>query len=511
MSTAVTETRPQHDRGTGRRILGWVLVLFFAVLTLGSWALASPSSSSPDDDYHLASIWCANGIDPSRCAEVPGNDSARVVAPLVSGQGACYNVDSAQSGACQRELPGVVEGAPEVATPSVGTEHGNWGDAYPPVFYTFMSVFVTDHIGASVLVMRMVGGLVVVGLCAALALALPRARRPLASVPLLITSVPLGISLFASTNPSSWTVAGVSTLFPAAYVAFETTGRRRWALSLIAVVSGLLAAGSRTDGCLFVAMTAALVLILRIRHLRGNVVPVIAAVGCIAIAALFFLTSGLTTGVDGDLGTPTAPGLSNFELTVRNLGSLPVLWLGGFGAGGMGLLGWLDTPVPPLVGFSAVAVWATLMVSGLARLSAAKMLALTLVGLALVVYPITLLVQTKVLVGTVIQPRYVLPLVALFTVIALMSPRGREWTIGAGTFWLCVLGLSTANAIALHTQIRRYVTGLDVSRIDLNPGREWWWGQVPAPTTVWVVGSIAFAGLAYAILSQLRSSRPSAD
>jgi Predicted membrane protein (DUF2142) len=496
MSTRTPEHTTTPSRGQRRRVVSWLLVAVAGLLTLGSWALASAPVSSPDDDYHLASIWCARGLDDSRCLEVPGNDNGRVVPALASGQGACFAFNLAQSGACQAPLGS--------STPTVPTEHGNWGGAYPPVFYRFMATFVADDVATSVLVMRMAGGIVALGLCALLAASLPPPRRLLASVPLLVTSVPLGLSLFASTNPSSWTVVGVAVLFPAAYVAFETAGRRCWALSAIAVVAAVLAAGSRTDGCLFVAMTAALVLILRVRRLRDNPVPAVAAVGCIVIAALFFLTSGHSSEISGDLGTPTAPDLGVFDLVLRNLGGLPVLWTGGFGSGVMGGLGWLDTPLPPLVGFCATAAWFAVLLRGLGRPFPAKIVGLTLVGLALVVYPITLLVQTKALVGVVVQPRYLLPLFALFAVVALLSPHGVGWRISEGTFFLCVLALGTANSLALHVQIRRYVTGGDVSRIDLDAGREWWWAHAPSPNVVWLLGSLAFVGLAYAVLGQAR-------
>ena len=37
------------------------LVPLLAILALACWALASPVGSSPDDNFHLASIWCAGG------------------------------------------------------------------------------------------------------------------------------------------------------------------------------------------------------------------------------------------------------------------------------------------------------------------------------------------------------------------------------------------------------------------------------------------------------------------
>ena len=48
-------------RVPSRLILGIAapVALFVA---LGSWVLASPVGSSPDDDYHMASIWCGQGV-----------------------------------------------------------------------------------------------------------------------------------------------------------------------------------------------------------------------------------------------------------------------------------------------------------------------------------------------------------------------------------------------------------------------------------------------------------------
>ena len=40
----------------------WRVALPLALLVVfGSWAVTSPVGASPDDDYHLSSIWCAGG------------------------------------------------------------------------------------------------------------------------------------------------------------------------------------------------------------------------------------------------------------------------------------------------------------------------------------------------------------------------------------------------------------------------------------------------------------------
>lgn len=44
-------------------IVGMMGVLF----GFAAWAISSPVSASPDDDYHLGSIWCPRPIDESGC------------------------------------------------------------------------------------------------------------------------------------------------------------------------------------------------------------------------------------------------------------------------------------------------------------------------------------------------------------------------------------------------------------------------------------------------------------
>ena len=48
----------------------WLPVAFFVMCA--GWALTSPPGSSPDDDFHLTSIWCAAGTQDGRCELVEG-------------------------------------------------------------------------------------------------------------------------------------------------------------------------------------------------------------------------------------------------------------------------------------------------------------------------------------------------------------------------------------------------------------------------------------------------------
>ena len=83
--------------------------------------------------------------------------------------------------------------------------------------------------------------------------------------------------------------------------------------------------------------------------------------------------------------------------------------------------------------------------------------------------------------------------------VPLFSVEERRLTFTRVQRFLIAGALVAAQAIALHFNIRRYVTGLDVGSFNLNDGIEWWWGSGIAPMVLWAIGSIAFAGLAFLV------------
>jgi hypothetical protein len=104
-------------------------------------------------------------------------------------------------------------------------------------------------------------------------------------------------------------------------------------------------------------------------------------------------------------------------------------------------------------------------------------------------------------VGQIVQPRYLLPLIGLLiATAAYRSSIEGGMHLSRGQIWLIGIGLFGANAISLHTNLRRYLTGLDENQVSLNFEIEWWWVQRPSPDAVlwlspnyvWLVGSLAF-------------------
>lgn len=461
-----------------------------ALVTLSSWALASAPGSAPDDNYHMASIWCAGDECP-----VDPRDSTRRQPPAEVPGAACFSQDSAKSAQCQEDLPSEME-------PGKATAIGNWnGQSYPPLFYATMNLFITGELESSVLLMRLFNGALLLLLLAALVLALPPRLKPMGAVPMLITSVPLGLSLIPSTNPSSWAIAGSATIWPALYGAFEASGRRRGALLCLVVLGVLVAAGARGDAALFAMGAIGLVLLLRIRELRHNKALVGVALAGFAIAGYFFLTSGqATVVVSGGFGIPPTEVLPWHQVAISNLQQLPVLWAGSLGFGFMASAGWLDTPFPALVGFFATVAWVAYVFGSWREMYGNKAFAVLSVGVAMVVYPVVMLGLSGAFVGTGFQPRYLLPLLIILTTTSMMSRGAIRSPFTRFQAIAVTVALAVAQSVALHTQIRRYVTGLDVGGINLDRAREWWWDIPISATAAWVLGTIGFAVVAWALL-----------
>jgi len=86
-----------------RALPSWVPALVAALLSLGvltGWAVATPVGSSPDDDFHLTSVWCAEQESVEHCRET-GDEATRIVPRLVAEAAHCYRWDPSISAACQ--------------------------------------------------------------------------------------------------------------------------------------------------------------------------------------------------------------------------------------------------------------------------------------------------------------------------------------------------------------------------------------------------------------------------
>jgi hypothetical protein len=474
----------------------YAVIPLLAFVALSVWALSSPVGASPDEDYHLSSIWCGQGIEPNEC-EAAGPADERAVPEALFYAAMCYAFKSENSADCQK--PWFLDESDVLFT----TDRGNFAGDYPPVFYATMNLFVGDDISQSVLVMRVVNSALFVGVMTLLYWALPRSRRTMLLLGTVVALIPLGVFLIPSINPSSWAVLSGAVVFASLVGFFESSGRRRVALAGLAALGTLVGAGARADAAVYAAIAAVVAVIVSARWRQGEwkfvAFPLLICVVC----GLSYLSAGQSGAASVRADGPSVHAFDLFQQVGYNLLNAPELWAGSLGYWG---LGWLDTPMPSAVWVINLAIVGAVLGLGMRRTRPTKTIAVLLVLAALWIMPTWVLLQTGDLVRVGVQPRYLLPLLILFVQIVLFRVVPRRPEISRSQLLYVAGGLTVTNAVALHYNIRRYVTGTDVFRLNLDAGREWWWALPLSPMAAWLLGSAAFGVMIFLCARALSAS-----
>jgi len=203
------------------------------------------------------------------------------------------------------------------------------------------------------------------------------------------------------------------------------------------------------------------------------------------------------------------PNAFDWALLWNNFWNIPGLWLGVFGGFPWGSLGWLDTSLPQIVLTGTMLVVVGVAFIALKGANRQKIIGLLIALGALWFMPLYLLQLGGFQAGEELQPRYLMPLMMVLLGILVLTPTGIPLITDRTRLWLILGGLSLANAIALHTNIRRYTTGIRVQGFNLDSPREWWWPFFPGfigPTLVWALGTLAFASLVWILLFRVAPS-----
>jgi hypothetical protein len=475
-----------------RWLIPAIAIPLLALVALVSWGFASPVGAGPDDDYHLASIWCGSGTTTEMCE--PGDaDDERRVSPDIERSAVCYAFLPEQSAGCQGSGGGTY--GDDLTTGLVSTSRGNFDGSYPPVYYFVMSAFAGEDLQTSALLMRIANSALFVGLVTALFFLLPIGRRPTLIASIAVSVVPLGMFLIPSNNPSGWAILAAGTLWMSLVGFFETRGARRVALAAVALVSTVIGAGSRADSAIYSVIAIGVVLLLKLewnrRFLKLAIVPLAMIIPAVLIFFSSRQSSAATSGLDPNF---VRPEYGPFTLVVDNLLQVPGLWFGVFGTAGFRTsgLGWLDTEMPAIVSFGALGAFVAVIAIAFGTQSRRKTIAALGTFALLLLIPWVILFQSQTVVGDGVQPRYLIPLVVLFAGIALFEPTGRRIRITREQLLAIAVALAVANAVALHYNIRRYVTGVDLSGGNLDTAVEWWWSIPVSPMGMWAIGGIAF-------------------
>lgn len=491
IATALTGARSVPVRATI-----WALTLVLSAMgVLTMWAISSPPGSSPDDDYHMGSIWCPPPAQESGCqVRDVGTDhfAAQVPAPVAL-SAHCFAFQPANSGTCTTALSD--DQLEWTARIDVG--------GYPGPYYRFAHVLVSSNVDSSVLRIRLFNSALAVALMSVvLFLAAPRLRRPILAT-MLLTSVPLGVFITASINPSSWGITGVFVTWSSFLVMFTSTAQwRRVAAAAVGVAGGVLAAVSRADAGLFAGFLSGLVALWCWRHLRQRPLTALPVVAVALIGLVSFFKAGQGGVLAGGFGGQRGPN-SGWGAVFNNLINLPSLYAGALGTWN---LGWLDTPMPSLTWLTMISVIGGLGLAAIGTMSRHRSLVLALMAFVMTALPLYLLFKSQNVVGENLQPRYLLPLLTFAVGLFLIPNGSAHGALGVRRRQAVVaLMVAAAHAAAFNAQIRRYVTGTDVHGFNLDRVAEWWRAGWPSPMTSWAIGSSLFAVIALLVALPPRS------
>ncbi|MGI9029547.1 MAG: DUF2142 domain-containing protein [Ilumatobacteraceae bacterium] len=479
----------RNEAGGSERTGLTVAIASVALFLVGAaWSLSSAVGSSPDDGFHLTSIWCSPTAPGDACDRVgPGPEPRTglfLVPERISDDALdCFRFVPDESAAC-------ADATTRAGAAMVGTR-GNDG-AYPSGFYSVLGLLVMDSVGFSVVAMRLLAWCVCCAVIGASVFAADRALRPALITAVLVTSVPLMVFISASTNPSSWAVAGSTAFFFAALAGLRAPSRGTTFMAAgIAGTAALIALISRPDGGLWLSIGAVAALSIHYRRAREfdgrGLALVTAAFAAGAFLVLFTSSSSIAQRGLNIEGLPSRP---FFEVLFYNLSEVPTLWIGSLGTWA---LGWLDTPMPALVPTAMIGVYAGAVTIGIAQPDRRNVRSLLFLVTAAVAVPLYLHASDGSVVPQGIQARYILPVLPMVVVAALV--RSHDAAPIRFTRRQSITGcaaVAIAHSLALHANIRRHVSGQDIDRFNLGDDVEWWWWSgAPSPMLVWCIGSVA--------------------
>ncbi len=460
-----------------------VVLCLLAFVALAGWAVSSPIGSSPDDDYHLASIWCSNTAPPGSCPEIDGNYVLPARAVWSHG---CYAGRADISGLCVMSIP------PD-QTVVVGAGRVNKTNLYPQGYYDVMGFLVGSDIIRSIYLMRIANVLLAVILAALVLLLAPAGVRQAGLLGILATCGPLGWFLIGSNNPSAWAIISISLIGIAllSHALSSSAWRSRGAFVATLLLLAM-AIETRADAAIYAVVVAVAigVGVMLNRHVtRGRKLTTAALVAFTALVGVV----GYRSAAQGDVAASNVygGGVRSTGYIVQNIANLPDVILGSLGYWG---LGWLDTLLPKGIPIIATLLVGGLVFAGLRRTPRWCLVSWLIIVAALVAIPLRVYYVNGLIVGDLIQPRYLLPLLPVCVALPLIHGNGdsrMRWSRAqASTIGLIVFAVF---AVSLHVNIRRYVTGTDSVALNLSRGAEWWSSMSIGPMTVWIVSIAAAA------------------
>ena len=492
-----------------------VLMAVLLFLTFAAWSMGSAVGSSPDEGYVLTSIWCADMPLRKGLGDLPQPAPPTETSPPVFSKGETCRLNPVKPGSvwlpsrvveanCSRNSEFVSAECQKTLTDDlVSTDQVNSG-LYPEPYLTVMHFTVGRDIFKSVIYMRLLNSLIA-SVLIIFALSLNKKTFTDLTFTFLSAIVPVGISLISSVNTSSWAITG-STIFVLSLLAVNhkyLKSRHNMICLFSALVGFWIANASRFETKYLLMLVIIIFVIYKFSDYFlllqiQKKIAVLAIMSLIVVTLLSSLSVKWLFAVD-------AFGYQNKDpivLLLLNLLNLPLFITGFFGSWGLNSF---DVLLMQTVWLFATTSFLLIICNSLKHSKKQNQI----IGLTLItIFCAAILISLQkffVEIRDIVQPRYFFPMLigaSLLVTANKQSKFSNSLMISAGIL------ATTANAIALRTVIRKYVSGPSVKITQsLNFPRDWWWTDkdsgttlwAPEPEMVWLIGSLAFA-LLFAVI-----------
>ena len=448
-----------------------VLVLTF--LSLACWSFASPLVAAPDEQAHIIR---AVALDHGQLGH-PSSPSSRVQVvvnvPASINEAKfwldCWRFHAKVSALCSPPWTN------SSATVSTTTHVGH----YPPLYYVLVGAgsYFSEQRGG-IYLMRLISSLLSAVMLALSAYIVTRwSRRRSLIVGVFVSLTPVTLFLASAVNPSGFEITTAICLWTAAAVfAIEyPTDPPRGLVVAIGVTASVLAL-VRGLGPLWVALVALVLAmfvgiapLIRLVRARRDVQFALGAVILSGLIAVWWIFSQGTLNVlPSHVRVPSdASELQTMRLVAEHLFSRI--------RESVGVLGWLDTPLPTALYLAWYLLVLTLLTVAVVRSTRRQRIALATLIALVVVVPVVVVSRRAHEIGIVWQWRDALPL-AVGAVIFSAGLSTGPTTSGVVTRRIgaaIVATVSLLQIVAFYVNLRRYAVGVNGAHLFFLRNRGW--------------------------------------
>ncbi|MDE3064197.1 MAG: DUF2142 domain-containing protein [Acidobacteriota bacterium] len=484
---------------------------FFALtfVAMACWSFADPLVAAPDEQAHMIRAYAISHGQIGH--QVPGPDKALVDVTVPTSVNftkaypRCFQFRGAVSAAC----------APAFDTSTAPVVTDTYVGHYPPLYYVLVGLpsYLSAHV-TGLYLMRLASSAICALMVALSAYVVARwSRRRVLAAGVAVAMTPITWFLASSVNPSGFEIVTAICLWTSlAVLAADYVEDPPVGLVAIIGASGAVLTLIRGLSPLFVALIGVVIAVavgpVRLWALvrrRRDVQWALGAIAGAAVLAAAWIFTQHTLSIAPD-GAKVAPGTSEYEI-MRLVAHHIRDWI----RQAVGVMGWLDTPMPHWFYDLWYLMIAVLFVGGLVLASVRVKVALAGIAVLSVLVPFVLVVRQVHQLGIVWQGRDLMPLAVGVPILAAgMWSRSRRSRVLQRNVSVGIVGLVAILTMgSFYLNLRRYAVGRAGSRLFfVHSGG---WSPPTGSFLTLAVYGVVTAALAGAVIMWLLSARHGDD